>query len=321
MREGGRWPPRLRGFIVICNGKIQFDWSHICCIFSLCLIWVCKIQISSLIFIHVFHCRRSAILQPFDFDTRASFFLRSSVSEFWPRGTAFRPARSARCDLSLKFLSASDFSILSWFQTAWANLVSSSHQGLVLIQTALLISRSQDSCSVARSSTSRSVSFACSVLLPGHFFSRCHRLWTLLICITQSSSLWCWRLVTSLSSPAHEWICSLRCLIVFTAVMHRFIDLLCFEWELLQGNTGIALESPDQTTWGFVVQIALPRRFSERVHQVFGEMPEDINCSLFWFLSSIPHVVLLALIRVLAAIPNPILRTDGCSIAMRSRRS
>jgi hypothetical protein len=63
--------------------------------------------------------------------------------------------------------------------------------------------------------------------------------------------------------------------------MHRFIDLLCFEWELLQGDTGIALESPDQTTRGFVVQIALLRRFSERVHQVFGEMPEDINCSLF----------------------------------------
>jgi hypothetical protein len=32
------------------------------------------------------------------------------------------------------------------------------------------------------------------------------------------------------------------------------------------------LESSDQKTRGFVVQIALLRWFSERAHQVFGEM-------------------------------------------------
>jgi hypothetical protein len=39
-----------------------------------------------------------------------------------------------------------------------------------------------------------------------------------------------------------------------------------------QGDGGIALESPDQKTRGFVIQIAFPRWFSERVYQVFDEM-------------------------------------------------
>jgi hypothetical protein len=39
----------------------------------------------------------------------------------------------------------------------------------------------------------------------------------------------------------------------------------------LQGDVGIALESSDQKTQCFMVQIAL--RFPERAHQVFGEMP------------------------------------------------
>jgi hypothetical protein len=42
--------------------------------------------------------------------------------------------------------------------------------------------------------------------------------------------------------------------------------------ESLQENIGIPLESPDQKSRGFMVQIALPRWFPERVHQVFGEM-------------------------------------------------
>jgi hypothetical protein len=62
-------------------------------------------------------------------------------------------------------------------------------RGLAPIQSALLISRSQDSFSVARSNTSRSVSLACSVLLCWPFFSCCHQLRTLQICIAQSSSL------------------------------------------------------------------------------------------------------------------------------------
>jgi hypothetical protein len=41
--------------------------------------------------------------------------------------------------------------------------------------------------------------------------------------------------------------------------------------ESLQGEAGIILESPDQKT-RFVVQIALPRLFTEHVHQVFAEM-------------------------------------------------
>jgi hypothetical protein len=55
-----------------------------CYLFSLCLTWVCKIQFPSLIFVSIFHCRRSAVLHTFDFGTRASLFLRSSVSEFRP---------------------------------------------------------------------------------------------------------------------------------------------------------------------------------------------------------------------------------------------
>jgi hypothetical protein len=42
--------------------------------------------------------------------------------------------------------------------------------------------------------------------------------------------------------------------------------------ESLQEEAGIILESPDQKTRGFVVQIALSRLFTEHVHQVFGEM-------------------------------------------------
>jgi hypothetical protein len=46
--------------------------------------------------------------------------------------------------------------------------------------------------------------------------------------------------------------------------------------ESLQGETSIFLDLPDQKTRGFVVQIVLPRWFSERVDQVFGEMPMRI---------------------------------------------
>jgi hypothetical protein len=41
--------------------------------------------------------------------------------------------------------------------------------------------------------------------------------------------------------------------------------------ELLQREVGIALESPDQKTRGFMIQIAL-----ERAHHVFGKMPVSI---------------------------------------------
>jgi hypothetical protein len=44
----------------------------------------------------------------------------------------------------------------------------------------------------------------------------------------------------------------------------------------LQGEAGIALESLDQKTRGFVVYIALPQWFLERAYQVFGEMPVRI---------------------------------------------
>jgi hypothetical protein len=43
--------------------------------------------------------------------------------------------------------------------------------------------------------------------------------------------------------------------------------------KFLAGDSFIVLESSDQKTRGFVVQFALPRWFSERVHQVFDEMP------------------------------------------------
>jgi hypothetical protein len=50
------------------------------------------------------------------------------------------------------------------------------------------------------------------------------------------------------------------------------VVLWCGVDESLQGDIGIALESPDQKTRGFVVQIVLPWCFFERAHQVFGEM-------------------------------------------------
>jgi hypothetical protein len=48
---------------------------------------------------------------------------------------------------------------------------------------------------------------------------------------------------------------------------------------IVAGESGIARESPDQKSRDFVFQIALPRWFSERAHQMFGKMTEDINCS------------------------------------------
>jgi hypothetical protein len=47
-------------------------------------------------------------------------------------------------------------------------------------------------------------------------------------------------------------------------------------YELLQGGVGVILESPDQKTRGFLIQIVLPRLFFEHVHQLFGEMTERI---------------------------------------------
>jgi hypothetical protein len=38
----------------------------------------------------------------------------------------------------------------------------------------------------------------------------------------------------------------------------------------------VILESPDQKTRGFLIQIVFPRSFSEHVHQLFGEMTERI---------------------------------------------
>jgi hypothetical protein len=48
---------------------------------------------------------------------------------------------------------------------------------------------------------------------------------------------------------------------------------------------------------------------------------EDINWVLVWFFSSISHVFLPASICVSAVVPNPVLRADSFSIAMRSWRS
>jgi hypothetical protein len=83
-------------------------------------------------------------------------------------------------------------------------------------------------------------------------------------------------------------------------------------------KVGLALESSDQKTRGFVVQIALPRWFPKRANQVFSEMPEDINCFSIRFLSSISHVVLLSPFRVSAAVPNPVPTVDCFAIAVQS---
>jgi hypothetical protein len=54
----------------------------------------------------------------------------------------------------------------------------------------------------------------------------------------------------------------------------RFLVTLVFQFCVgsLQGEAGIAFESLDQKTRGFVVQIALPWWFSKRDYQVLGEM-------------------------------------------------
>jgi hypothetical protein len=59
---------------------------------------------------------------------------------------------------------------------------------------------------------------------------------------------------------------SLGCLIFYS--IFQFLVV----YESLQGEAGIPLESSDQKTGGFMVQIALPLWFLERVHQVFSEM-------------------------------------------------
>jgi hypothetical protein len=61
-----------------------------------------------------------------------------------------------------------------------------------------------------------------------------------------------------------------KCLTNCSQDSRSFVALLILR-RLLQGEAGIALELPDQR--GFVVQIALPQWFYERVHQVFDEMP------------------------------------------------
>jgi hypothetical protein len=51
-----------------------------------------------------------------------------------------------------------------------------------------------------------------------------------------------------------------RCQLCLLCFLFKSFEFLCgFLGELLQGEAGIALESPDQKTRGFVVQIALPR--------------------------------------------------------------
>jgi hypothetical protein len=62
-------------------------------------------------------------------------------------------------------------------------------------------------------------------------------------------------------------------LISIECVIFHCSTALCF---LIGGEVDIALDSQDQKTRGFVVQIALPRWFPERTHQVFGEMPVRI---------------------------------------------
>jgi hypothetical protein len=47
-------------------------------------------------------------------------------------------------------------------------------------------------------------------------------------------------------------------------------DCVC---GLLQGETSVVLKLPDRKARGFIVQIALPRCFSECAHQIFSEMP------------------------------------------------
>jgi hypothetical protein len=56
---------------------------------------------------------------------------------------------------------------------------------------------------------------------------------------------------------------------IFPSVIPIFAHVLC---ESLQGDVGIMLESLDQKTRGFMVQIVLPWLFPECVHQVFDEM-------------------------------------------------
>jgi hypothetical protein len=70
-----------------------------------------------------------------------------------------------------------------------------------------------------------------------------------------------------------------RCCCRLSRVLRVLISVSGFHFPIecgsLQGEVGIVLESPDQKTREYV-QIALPRGFSESVHQVFSEMPVRI---------------------------------------------
>jgi hypothetical protein len=62
-----------------------------------------------------------------------------------------------------------------------------------------------------------------------------------------------------------------QCLVLLSPLVCSSI-LFVLWFGLLQGDPGPSLELPNRKTRGFIVQIALPRWFPERIHQLFGEM-------------------------------------------------
>jgi hypothetical protein len=104
-------------------------------------------------------------------------------------------------------------------------------------------------------------------------------------------------------------------------VLNFGFDFLYCVWSLAGGSrchfwaTGLKAQL-------FLVRITFSQWFSEHDCKVFGEMCERI-LSAFWFVfgAVVSHLTLLASIivfRYVSSFPNPVLKTDSSSIAMRS---
>jgi hypothetical protein len=90
-------------------------------------------------------------------------------------------------------------------------------------------------------------------------------------------------------------------------------------WIVAGSRFGYALELPDQKAQGFLVLIVLKQLFLEHIRKVFCEISVRIWIEFLSDLSSsVLHVFLPTLIHISTAVPNPVLRANNFSIAMRS---
>jgi hypothetical protein len=84
-----------------------------------------------------------------------------------------------------------------------------------------------------------------------------------------AGSVACWR---ALVSPECWWLSDLFPSDLVSSLRFQAFNSCVFLCGLLQVKPGFILKLSDQEARDFTVQIALPWWFSERAHQVFGEM-------------------------------------------------